>query len=146
MSFELLDGKSIRILKRFLQYLSIISQKNQSKNDFNKFMEGLMSTQMVKTKSSNAEVQLFSAEKFFEKLAEYGINKSAKQHKNLQDFLCIDPSYPDNLMYRKLKKCLQSFNKSRYIWAIDSRKRKIDLEKYKKNTGYLLQNQKEPAS
>ena len=52
-------------------------------------------------------------------------------------FLCIDPSYPDNLMYRKLKKCLQSFNKSRFIWALDSRKRKIDLEQYKLNKNYI---------
>ena len=61
LNFEYLDQKSTRILKRLLVHLSDLSTKNNSKNEFNKFMDGLMSTQLVQTSSSNAEVELFSA-------------------------------------------------------------------------------------
>ena len=79
MNYEILDMQSIRIIKRFLQFLSQQSKMYGGQGlDFNQFMQELITKQIVKTKSSNAEVFLFSSQKFFKKLAKHGIKKSSR--------------------------------------------------------------------
>lgn len=129
MNYEMLDMKSMRIIKRFLHFLSSQSAEDGGL-DFASFMQELISKQTVKTKSSNAEVLLFSSQKFFKKLAKYNIKKTSTQHPNLQQFLCIDLKYQGFLMFRKLKKCMQDFNKSRFVRALGHKKNKLDLAEY----------------
>ena len=82
---------------------------------FSEFMSDIVQVQEVKTKTSNPNVEIFLAKKFFNKLYNHGIKKTATPHPNLCLFLCIDKKYKTYLMLKKLKRCIIDFNQSSYF-------------------------------
>ena len=70
MNYQMLSLKSVRIINRLISHLA------SRDLEFSKFMEDIVVRQAVKTKSSNAEVEIFMAKKFFSRLHACGIKKS----------------------------------------------------------------------
>jgi hypothetical protein len=67
----------VRIVNRLIAYLE------RNNMEFSQFIDELVVTQIVKTKSSNVEVEIFMAKKFFNKLQNLQIRKSTEICENL---------------------------------------------------------------
>jgi hypothetical protein len=70
MDYTLMTLKSIRILNRLKDYLT------EHQIDVSFFMDSILTTKTVLTRTSNTEVQICKAKKFFIKLQQSKIRKS----------------------------------------------------------------------
>jgi len=95
---------------------------------FSSFMDDIVEKQEVKTQNASQEIEIFMAQKFFEKLHKHGIKKAAQPHPNLCYFLCIDRKYKKFLMLKKLKRCIIDFNSSAYFQSIGLKKLKMEVQ------------------
>ena len=120
LAFEELDLKSKRIINRLNFYM----KENQV--GVQDIFYDLVMQQQVKTKSRSEKVDLIKSVDFFQRLSDMELKKSSNQHENLMLFLCIDKSYKNNLMLKKLSRTLQEFTESPYMNSTGCRKRKLD--------------------
>ena len=110
INYDLLDLRSIRLINRMIHYLG------SQQVSFTDFMKDIIQMQVVKTKEAkNPNVEIFLAKKFFQKLYDHGIKKTALLHPNLCIFLCIDQKYKNYLMLKKLKRMIIDFGNSSYF-------------------------------
>ena len=109
LDYNSLDFKSIRLINRMIHYLG------SQQISFSDYMKDLLQKQVVKTKTSDSEVDIFIAKKFFKLLHKSKVIKSPDVHTNLCLFLCIDKKYKSYLMLKKLKRCIIDFNNSDYF-------------------------------
>lgn len=87
LDYNILDHRSIRLVNRLIHYLGT------NKILFADFMKGIAQEQKVKTKTSEAMIETFTARRFFRQLHIVKIKKTAKEHDNLSQLLCIDKKY-----------------------------------------------------
>ena len=116
--------KSVRIINRLNNYLTTYSI------DLKIFFDGIIQKQVVKTKTSQPEIEIISSKKFFERLAQAKIRKSSTIYERLSKHIFIDPKYKQILMFKKLKKFCSEIQKSKYFQTFGERKRKLDLETF----------------
>ena len=63
----------------------------------------------VKTRTKTEKVEILKAEEFFKMLFDIGVITSNKINENICNFLCIDTSYLNTLMFKKLKRAVYDF-------------------------------------
>jgi hypothetical protein len=73
-NYDELDLRSIRIVNRLIHHLGT------EQLSFSDFMKDLVTEQTVKTKQGNTKVEIFMANKFFEKLKNLKVKKSVDVH------------------------------------------------------------------
>lgn len=72
----------------------------------------------VKTKSKTEKVEIIRAQDFFAKLYELEIVIKDEVKVNLAKFLCIDETYMNSLMYKKIKRAVLDFKTSEGLRAV----------------------------
>jgi hypothetical protein len=111
MDLSQLDEKSIKILAKLMIALM---ELNVSLYDF---FDGVIYSQMVKTKTKGDTVEILNSQDFFEILQKRGVRKSDKEHENLCKFLQLDPRYPNLMMLKKIAKALDEMAKNEELMA-----------------------------
>lgn len=82
----------------------------------------------VKTKTKSEKMEMIKAQDFFNKLFELEIIIKNDVKQNLASFLCIDQTYINSLMYRKIRKVLADFKTYEGLRAVGICKRKVPEE------------------
>lgn len=100
LNYENLHLKSRRIINRLCMYL------DQNEKTIEEFMKEIVMRSTVKTKSKVEKVEIVKAEEFFKLLFDAEVISQFKVNKNLCNFLCIDKSYPNTLMFKKIKRAI----------------------------------------
>jgi hypothetical protein len=79
---------------------------DQNEKTIEEFMKEIVMRSTVKTKSKVEKVEIVKAEEFFKLLFDAEVISQFKVNKNLCNFLCIDKSYPNTLMFKKIKRAI----------------------------------------
>ncbi len=118
LDYDTIDLKSRRILNRLASHLT---QRGKELLDL---FSDIVVEQTVRTKTRQEKVEIIRSEQFFIRLAQLGLKRTLNKHKNLSDFLCIDKSYENSLMLKKLKRAIQDCQNSQYISLTGLKKKK----------------------
>lgn len=127
--------------KKHLNYAGLTLQSKRILNRINgklsekgwtpeELLGDALKTQSVKTKTKVEQVGIIKSAEFFQRLKELGLIRSAEIKENLQKFLCIDDTYQDSLMFKKLARALKDFKLSQALLCVGQRKIKVPKEFY----------------
>jgi len=103
LDFKELDNISLIIFYALSEYM------NENKLTIEKIFADSIYQQDVQIDQEEATIELINSEDFFRILGGMGIMIEENEHKNLNNFLCIDPEFPDKLVVNKLKQALEEF-------------------------------------
>jgi len=103
LDFDELDNISMVLMFTLAEY--IVSAKIV----FYKLFADCIYQQDVEIDGHDIKIDLINSRDFFNILNKIGITIQDGEHKNLKEFLCIDPEYPGKLVVKKLKKAIEEF-------------------------------------
>ena len=132
LDYESLNLQSKRILNRLVAYMEENELTEQE------IFGPLILQSTVKTKSKTEKVEILRAQDFFTTLYDLEIVIKDEVKVNLARFLCIDETYMNSLMFKKIRRAIQDFKTSEGLRAIGVQKGKLPEE--------LLQKTMAPAN